>query len=152
MELVPGGSGEETPREMKFDIRLLRWCVGLAAALWAAALTQPLADFTDSDWGVVQTIRVYPFDSGQAPGAARLFVWGAFLAIVGAGVAVGTLSSQDKGIRKFGGVLAFTVFTWCFFGAILFFSTFTGTVLAGMWLILISILMLFVAALDSGFV
>ncbi len=120
--------------------------------LWAAALTQPLADFTDSGWGVIRTIQVYPFKSGEAPGAASLVVCGAFLAIVGAGVSVGTLSSQDGIIRKFGGVLAFTVFTWCFFGAILFFSTFTGTLLAGMWLILLSILMLFVAALEAGMV
>ncbi|WP_186818202.1 hypothetical protein [Nocardia ninae] len=152
LELVPGDSGEEQkPRGLKIHIRFLRSCVGLALALWAAALTQPLADFTGSSWGVIWTIQVYPFWSGEAPGAASLFVCGAFLAIAGAGVAVGTLTSQDEGIRKFGGVLAFTVFNWCFFGATFFFSAFTGTVLAGMWLILISILMLLVAAFSLDF-
>ncbi|MCM6778413.1 hypothetical protein NDR87_32945 [Nocardia sp. CDC159] len=80
-----------------------------------------------------------------------MFVGGTFLAIIAAGIAVGTLSSHDARIRGYGGVLALYVFIWCGYGGFIFLSSFdAGTPLTGMWMILTANLLLAAAMLSSN--
>jgi hypothetical protein len=159
--LVPGeGNDNEAPPTQTGRIWFLRSCVGLAFALWSTALAQPLAEITGHcsdthDWGVIQTNQVYPFTTGHAPPWASWFVGLTFLAIIMAGVAVGTLSFEDKGARLLADGLSFAVGLWCFFGGVssvlrLVFPGTTGdgctpshvTPLAGTWLIWIAMALL----------
>jgi hypothetical protein len=170
--LIPGqGNDNESPPTETGHVWFFRSCVGLAFALWSTALAAPLANITGHcsggrDWGVIQTNEVYPFTTGQAPSNASWFVSGTFLAIIMAGVAVGTLTFEDKGARNLAGGLSFTVGLWCFFVGLGSVATVLGlqnlqrdagctpsniTPLAGMWLIWIAMALLGLVATRADY-
>ncbi|WP_280407811.1 hypothetical protein [Nocardia brasiliensis] len=151
MNPIPEGSSDEaTSRDEPGRFWFLRSCVGLAFALWAGALTQPLADFTDGGWEFVRTKEVYPFGEVWAPFQAVVFVGGTFLAVIVTGTVLAMHSSRGAYTRAYGGVLAFHLFLWCGYCVVFLVQSFdAGTPLAGLWMILLANLLLGVAVLAS---
>ncbi|KIA65976.1 hypothetical protein [Nocardia vulneris] len=151
MHPIPeSSSDDEAPRDEPGRFWFLRSCVGLAFALWAVALTQPLADFTDGGWKFVRTREVYPFGEVRAPIQAVVLVGGTLPAVVVAGTVLGMHSSRGEYTRAYGGVLAFLLTLWCSYCvAILVRSFDAGTPLAGLWMIVLANLLLGVAVLIS---
>ncbi|WP_280441031.1 hypothetical protein [Nocardia brasiliensis] len=151
MNPIPEDSSDEAkPRDEPGRFWFLRSCVGLAFALWAGALTQPLADFTDGGWEFIRTQEVYPFGEVRSPVQAVVFVGGTFLAVIAAGIILGMHSSRGEYTRAYGGVLAFLLLLWCGYGVVFLVHSFdAGTPLAGVWMIVLANLLLGVAVSAS---
>lgn len=155
---ITGGPANETGH-----LWFLRACVGLSFTLWSAATSQPLAKISNG-WGTLPTSLVYPLASAPPPSSsaeaiphdmwvwASWFVCGTFVAIIAAGVAVGTLASHDRSTRGFGDNLQWLVKLWCFLGGGLSLGVVfdppeganTTTPLAGMLLIWLSLAVLLI--------
>ncbi|MFF3228841.1 hypothetical protein ACFYV7_39030 [Nocardia suismassiliense] len=142
----PGcGSDDETSPEAGGRLWYFqKSCVGLALALWAAALTQPLAEFTRDDWGVIRTLEVYPFGTwAAAPSLAVLLVDYSLLAIIAAGFVLVAYCSGDENVRAYGSAIGYLVFLSTSCGIGILVETFrVGTPLAGMWMIVVATVLL----------
>ncbi|MFI9406990.1 hypothetical protein [Nocardia sp. NPDC052316] len=152
MGFDPGrGSDDETSSE-ETEARIWffrRSCVGLAFALWVAALTQPLAEFTRDGWGVIRTLGVYPFAAWDAaPSLAVLLVDCSLLGIIAAGVALVAISSSNVNVRAYGSVIGYLVCLSSGGGIAILVETFRiGTPLAGMWMLVVATTLLGAAML-----